>query len=343
MIKIVFIGDIHIKFTNLIEIDKLEHEVVKYCNVSPPTYFILGGDILDTHERVNTQLLNRAYDLIRSFRRIAPVYVIVGNHDYINNQQFLTSEHWMNGMKEWNDVFVVDKPMVIELNNDLKFLLVPYVPNGRFVEAVETVVTDWKTMTCVFAHQEIRGCKMGAITSTDGDVWDDEWPMIISGHIHERQSIGLNVLYPGSAVNHSYSSDNQGVSEFKFDKKVRGYSEFKIDIKLEKKKTFYRTISDVDEEDLKKMTATFTKNHRLALDGEMKDIAFFKKTQTYKDLTKKGVKIVFQKRKINEDKSPNTHDPSRVARCCVFNTILSDLVKKEEDAHLEKDFYEIKN
>jgi len=327
--KVLFLGDIHIKFTNLLEVDKLQNEVVQYCNISKPTYFILGGDILDTHERVNIQLLNRAYELIKCFRAIAPVYIIVGNHDYINNQQFLTDEHWMNGMKEWDNVVVVDAPTFI----DNTFLLVPYVPIGRFVEAIETVTTDWKALACIFAHQEIKGCKMGAITSTDGDVWDESWPLLISGHIHETQKVGSNVIYPGSVINHSYSANNQGVSEFTFtDSHV---SEFKVDIKLEKKKTLYRSIPDVDANGL----LSLTKNHRLLLDGEMKDITSFKKTQMYKDLIKKGVKVAFQKKKISEEGNDRPHVADRG---CVFNNILSELVKKECDDQLEKDFRDIK-
>ena len=35
--------------------------------------------------------------------------LLVGNHDYINNQQFLTNNHWMNAMKDWNNVTIIDK------------------------------------------------------------------------------------------------------------------------------------------------------------------------------------------------------------------------------------------
>jgi DNA repair exonuclease SbcCD nuclease subunit len=323
--KIIFIGDIHIKFSNLSEIDKLQNVVVDHCKSSFPSFFLLGGDILDTHERVNTQLLNRAYELIKAFKKIAPVYVIVGNHDYINNQQFLSNNHWMNGMKEWVNVTIVDTPTIVET-----YLLVPYVPNGRFVEAIETVTKSWKDFDCVFAHQEIKGCKMGAITSIDGDEWEDEWPMLISGHIHERQNIRNNVLYPGSAINHAYSSDNQGVSEFTFQESQ--LHEYRIDLKLEKKKTLYKNICDVDASKIKLLD----KNCRLALEGEIKDITSFKKSQTYQSLIKNGVKVVFQKKKCGEETKNDISD------CNIFNSILTTLIKKECDLELENDFHHIK-
>jgi DNA repair exonuclease SbcCD nuclease subunit len=331
MSKIIFIGDIHVKFSNLNEIDKLQKAVVDHCKKSPPSFLVLGGDILDTYERVNTQLLNHAYELIKAFREVAHVYVIVGNHDYINNQQFLSDNHWMNGMKEWFNVTIVDTPTIVE-----NYLLVPYVPNGRFVEAIETVTKSWKDFDCVFAHQEIKGCKMGAITSIDGDLWENEWPMLISGHIHGRQNIGNNVLYPGSVINHAYSSDNQGVSEFTF--QGSNFEEYRIDLKLEKKKTIHKNISDVDVDKIKLLD----KHCRLTLDGEMKDITSFKKSQTYQSLIKKGVKVVFQKKKCDaSDANSDVIDANNDAN--MFNSILTTLIKKERDLELENDFHHIRS
>ena len=323
MSKIVFIGDIHIKFSNLPEVDKLEHEVMLHCSSSKPTFFVLGGDILDTHERVNVQLLNRAYMLIKSLKKIAHVYVIVGNHDYINNQQFLSENHWMIGMKEWVGVTVVDTPVSVE-----EYIMAPYVPNGRLVEALD-MLKGWKEAKCVFAHQEIRGCKMGAVVSEDGDAWRPDWPMLISGHIHERQNVGENVIYPGSSINHSYANDNQGVSEFSFD--ASGFSEFRIDLKLEKKRNIYRNIDAIDTEKI----LLLDKSCRLALGGEMKDIEGFKASQTYHALVKKGVKVVFQKKK--SDSVDDVQDTTTL-----FSTILSALIKKEHDLNIEKDFQQIR-
>jgi UDP-2,3-diacylglucosamine pyrophosphatase LpxH len=108
--RFLFIGDIHIKHANLSEISIVVDSIKSQTDVD---YIVFAGDILDTHERVDVQLLNVAYDMINVSRNVTKTFVIVGNHDMINNQQFLTDAHWMNGMKEWNNVTVVDKPTVI--------------------------------------------------------------------------------------------------------------------------------------------------------------------------------------------------------------------------------------
>jgi hypothetical protein len=48
---------------------------------------------------------------------------------------------------------------------------------------------------------------MGAILSEKGDPWSSENPPIISGHIHDEQKVGTNIWYPGSAMQHGYSSN----------------------------------------------------------------------------------------------------------------------------------------
>lgn len=316
---VLFIGDIHIKFGNLKDLEKLNDTMLQMKDIS---FIVVAGDLLDTHEKIHSQLMNYAYEFIKSLRTIADVYVLVGNHDYINNQQFLTTNHWMNGMKEWNKVYVVDYPLFI----DNKYLLVPYVPPGRFVEALNKIV-NWKNADCIFAHQEIKNCKMGCIKSIDGDEWDVTWPMLISGHIHERQQIGENVLYPGSALNHAFGSNNQGISKFLFTEGTM--KEETIDINLKKKSIIYENVTNIENIPSEKLIV----QNKLCLSGEQKDIQAFKKSKKYNNLKTSGIKVTFKLTKMEK----NTTESS-----VSYLVILNDLIAKENDRDLEKDFFMIK-
>ena len=57
--------------------------------------------------------------LVNNMRLLAPTYILVGNHDFQNNSQFLTDNHWMTGMKEWKNTVVVDKVVTKEINGEL--------------------------------------------------------------------------------------------------------------------------------------------------------------------------------------------------------------------------------
>ena len=61
----------------------------------------------------------------------------------INHDQFLTNNHWMNALKQWENVTIVDKVLHIEVDTkDLLFC--PFVAPGRFIEALETNNFEWK-------------------------------------------------------------------------------------------------------------------------------------------------------------------------------------------------------
>ena len=130
------IGDPHFTASNIPDIDNFIKKLYKLIKKTRPTYIIMLGDLLHEHERLHTTALNKAYDFIKMLSEFCEVYCIVGNHDLINNRQFLTKNHWMNAMKEWDNVIVVDYPTYVEKAN-VKFTLVPYVPPGEFLAALD--------------------------------------------------------------------------------------------------------------------------------------------------------------------------------------------------------------
>lgn len=308
MAKILFIGDIHIKHTNIQDLNILQ-DVISTCDYD---IAVVAGDVLDTHEKVDVQLMNRAYDLIKCLKSKTKTFVLVGNHDYINNQQFLSNNHWMNGMKEWSNVVIVDYPLKVD-----DMIFVPYVFPGRFVEALSKI-DDWKSVQVVFAHQEIRGCKMGAFLSTDGDEWKEEWPLVISGHIHERQQPQRNVLYPGSIFAHAFGATEHvpSLSIFTIDP----FSESRTFLDIKIKKTLCLNVGD----DIKSKNINTSTRFRIA--GTKAQLDAYKKSKQYDVLKKANVKVVFTQK--------YTHVPKSVT----FETILEELIYKESDSQLLIDY-----
>ena len=94
MISAIVIGDQHFKVDNIEEVDIFIQKITEAVLENKPDFVVLLGDLLDTHERIHSIPLNRAYTLIDNIRNITKTYVLVGNHDYISNQQFQTTNHW---------------------------------------------------------------------------------------------------------------------------------------------------------------------------------------------------------------------------------------------------------
>lgn len=268
--KVLFIGDIHIKFNNIDVVQQLTH-----LNVDADIA-ILAGDVLDSHERVHTQLMNRAIDLIATLSRTMPTYVLVGNHDYVDNSQFCSTNHWMTAIRRFGDgrTIVVDSPIRV---GDL--IMVPYVPVGRFAEALDTFVPGWTTASCIFAHQEFRGCKMGAISSETGDEWSTALPQVISGHIHEKHRPQSNIYYPGSV------SDTQAVVVFHLDRDT--YSEHPVRLDVQRKTTIHLSI-----EELAKLRPPFDPNVRYAATGGAAATAAYRRSGHARQL-RAACRVVF--------------------------------------------------
>jgi DNA repair exonuclease SbcCD nuclease subunit len=201
----------------------------------------------------------------------------------------------MNALKEWENTFIIDKPKIIEINK-LKFVTIPYVPPGRFVEALNTLDSDWKNVDCIFAHQEFFGCKMGAVESTEGDKWDLMFPFVVSGHIHSEQRPQENIFYPGSVIQHAFGeSEDNGILLLTFTTASTGKIEQKMEkiiLDIPRMKTVTVKILD-----FAKLQIAPKKNERLKIicKGSVEEFKSLKKTKLFKKLAMdNSVKIQFK-------------------------------------------------
>lgn len=272
---ILAIGDVHIKQNNLTLIDVLNQQLRKICQKYKPDTIILLGDILHDHSRVFTPCLNKALLLIETLREFCQVIIIVGNHDMCSGALYLTQDHWLNPLKEWRNVLVVDYPIRIKDN-----LFCPYVPPGRLIEALSNI--NWKDAKYLFCHQEFKGCNMGMVVSQDGDEWDG-LIRVISGHIHGSQSLSNNIYYVGSSTPTSFSETKERHVLL-----IDESEEKEIPLNLPKKVTLTKKIDELDEVN----TSLFT-DLRIRIQGTESEYKTFKKSKKYKNFIENGVKIVF--------------------------------------------------
>lgn len=207
--RILAIGDPHFRATNALQTAAFTEEVAKIVSdIDDIDAVVVLGDILDRHDRVDLFPLHRAIHFLSEIRKALSSHpsggeakqlvVLIGNHDRPNNTTFLTDEHAFTSLKQWPNTIVVDEPKTLTVKKSV-FMCVPYVPTGRFIEALEIKSKEWsRDVKAVFAHQEFRGCKLGATVSRQGDEYPLNAPLCISGHIHEYSSPQKNIIYPGA-------------------------------------------------------------------------------------------------------------------------------------------------
>ncbi len=255
------IGDLHHKVNNIPATTKMNLAILQVAKDKKPDFIVVLGDSLDRFETIHSIPLRQTIQFFRDLSQIAPLYIIIGNHDKINNSDFLTDIHPFTSLHYWPNTYVIDKVLVQTINNH-KFVFCPYVYPGRFKEALQTENIDplISQITAIFAHQEFLGAKMGAICSTVGDPWDPSYPLVISGHIHNYDRLQSNIIYTGTPIQHAFGdSTDKTISFFIFNNE---FTEERIDLHLPKKKIIYMNVEEADK--------LIPDNFNDALDNEIK-------------------------------------------------------------------------
>ena len=194
--KILCIGDLHIQSKNVQLFRKFEIELFKYIdtNLHNIDTIVLLGDILHTMDILKTMCLNTAIEFFKKLGNYnKPLYILVGNHDFIGPNEILSKNHWMKNIYINETTYIIDN---IVIEDDLMFL--PYIPPGRFNMILEN--TNLSSIKYIFCHQEFKGAQFefAVIKSDKGDIWEEYKPTIISGHIHKKQWLQKNIYYTGT-------------------------------------------------------------------------------------------------------------------------------------------------
>lgn len=212
--RIFVLGDPHFKKNNTHIFEQICSEILSIVEEKKPDLCICLGDTLDTHDRIYLRAQSMATRFFINIAEKCPLVILIGNHDRENNSDFMSNIHPFVGLECHKNIKIVYES-IRENRNGFDIIYVPYVPPGKFYDALEHV--DYypsqykKYPDIIFCHQEFKGCNMGTITSTKGDIWSTDFPVVISGHIHEYQILP-NILYVGTFLQQNYGeNENKAV------------------------------------------------------------------------------------------------------------------------------------
>lgn len=337
--NVLIIGDPHFKKNNIKECTLFKDKILKCVTKFKPNFVVILGDLLDKHNVYHEAPFNLAINWLSELSDRVKTFLLIGNHELANNNEFLSERHPFNALKKWGDnMVIVDKPISYTLDG-MDFVFVPYVPPGRFLESLKEIL--FETADCIFAHQEFYGCKMGAIESTMGDKWDSSYPFVISGHIHNQQFIEPNIWYVGTPMQHSFGdSDSKRVwlidfksQGTKFPFKTQG-----INLKLPVKKIYYYD----NLENINEFNPPKNQKSKIILKCSQNDYKAFIETPNYQKLIQEGVKIVFKTEKEISEQVLEKREIVKKSKGG-YTQIFNNLIKNEKNNDLEIVYKELKN
>lgn len=207
MAKIYLIGDTHIGLGYPNSVDKWYKVHLEYFSnflipllknrVKEGDIIIHLGDLFDNRNVIPINLLNYGMDIVEEISKIAPLHIIIGNHDCWSK-----SSDEINTIRPFKwipNVFIYDKTSQIQFNG-LKLCLMPYIE--KRLEQINLINSN-KDCDYLFCHSDLNGCRMhltsvGNRNSDKIDVDDFKiFKRVFSGHIHIRQ-VNKNFEFIGS-------------------------------------------------------------------------------------------------------------------------------------------------
>lgn len=207
MAKILFIGDPHLRINNFEQSKNFLDWVGEQVKATNPDIVCNLGDTFHDHAVLRSELLKEFQDHVHyiTFNCGKPYWYVLGNHDQYkpkDNKYHALQTFNMNGFR------VFDKPEFVTLDSG-PVSIVPYVQN----------FDDFPKQTypiCI-THNTFIGADYGFKREDAGvDAGKISADIIISGHIHKRQSFG-KVVYPGTPFAHSASDVDQTKGLLLFD------------------------------------------------------------------------------------------------------------------------------
>ena len=146
---------------------------------------VVAGDYFDSRQHIDINVMNTACDVMEHITKVAPVHMIVGNHDIYKTSALDVSS--LRCLKNIDGVFIHNRLTDIVCKNDVKFLLVPWVGDYKKENSIITKFKD--DYNFIVMHTEIAGMSYDnnrpIINGVNMSVCDN--CKIISGHIHKRQ------------------------------------------------------------------------------------------------------------------------------------------------------------
>ena len=218
--RMLIIGDLHFKNSNPEITDCLHAETLRVIKTYSPKYVLMTGDLLNDHEKISSAALRR---VIAYFEAIistgVELFLLIGNHDFVNNKVYMTNEHPFNALKLWPRTHVIDRCVPFE-RDGIHFTCCCYIPNGRFLEALTDCAIDISTMDVIFSHSEFTNCKINKVSKSSCDIWPENYPCNIAGHIHDFEVVQSNLIYVGTPYQQTFSErDDKGIHLLTFNEK----------------------------------------------------------------------------------------------------------------------------
>lgn len=223
--KILRLGDPHVKVGNIEESERLIEFVAKIAMERNVDRIEILGDLNHTHAILRLEVLDFWAWGLELLSDICEVVVLVGNHDLTGDVNYNYSALDIFDKLRNKKLHVITTPRIRG-----PFGYMPYIhDNAKFVEAANYLAQNGaKILVC---HQEFNGSKYESGTFAPNGIESDllQFDTVISGHVHTYQRFG-KIIHSGTArwLTDADANEPKGIWIFEHDENGAIISEERI-------------------------------------------------------------------------------------------------------------------
>jgi DNA repair exonuclease SbcCD nuclease subunit len=167
------------------------------------TDLIILGDLTDAKDEHGAELVNRVVGHLHALSRLCPVYILTGNHDYVNQEspffafvRRMDNIHWYNTPTQETTINDIGNCLFLPHTNDWAKKWPPVLK---------------KKYDCILTHCTVQGTTGGfghKLSGVPVSLFDNQkW--VISGDVHYPQEFD-KFLYVGAPYTINFGDDYHG-------------------------------------------------------------------------------------------------------------------------------------
>lgn len=201
----VCISDIHFSLSTLeLASRSLKIAILKADELNVP--LVIAGDLTDGKAIIRAEVANELIDIFKTARHRVLIYIIVGNHDLINEKGKENALHFLKPYVSLVDCAVGAAPF----SDNVTFF--PYYSDVTVLRSMLYHMPDGQIL---IMHQGVKGAFMGEYAQDNSSIDPEELARFtcISGHYHRHQTVGT-LTYIGSPFTMNFAEANDGPKGF---------------------------------------------------------------------------------------------------------------------------------
>jgi len=179
-------------------------------NLKPGDVIVLTGDIFDNDTTLRIEIHDAVLALFERMAGLAPVVIIVGNHDIVRKRS--NEVNSLRGIGQIDGVYVYYQPTIWECDFDRKVLFYPWAKTETLDDFKIAAADGGCSVMVSHAHYNGLAFDNEFVKKVNGEIQSINvqdlkmFDIVINGHIHRKQDL-MNVMNVGSPWQLTFNDD----------------------------------------------------------------------------------------------------------------------------------------